>query len=293
MKTIGNYNKISEELKKKIPTLKPGEVKTFQMLNGLPNNDPEEAVRRANPVLYGKTQLLTQYRIWDADIKNDKGEKIGGYVDIVLAKGWHNNEPTGAKMFVPGIDAGQFTGKFDLVGGRLDDQELWEVLYLSPERQGSPCPDESVPVKFKLLDFAKETEGTLTDFDIMMKALEQAKKMSKEDAEKVMASKNLNFGTEKELRAAVMTFAKEQSKEFLRVAEDPNTATKATLKKAFDAGILTHEAGTNRVLHGSDLLTTLKDGENVLTDTLSWVLSAKNGKQVLSAVEKKLQPATV
>ena len=81
MKSSKVFNNISEDLKNKIPKLKPGEVVTFQMLNGTPNPDPDPREQQKEPVIYGKRQLLTSFRIYD------KGK--GEYVDVGAVETWN------------------------------------------------------------------------------------------------------------------------------------------------------------------------------------------------------------
>ena len=116
MKIAKDFNNISEELKRKIPQLKPGQVVTFQMLNGKPNQDPTESARQAQPLVFGKTQLQTKFRIYDPAIKNASGEVVGGNVDIILAEDWVGDIPTKATCFVAGKDDSIFLGKFELRG---------------------------------------------------------------------------------------------------------------------------------------------------------------------------------
>src|SRR6266705_2211103 len=88
MKSSKTFNNISEELKKQIPKLKPGEVKTFLMLNGTPNPDPDPREISKDPMLYGKKQLRTNFRIYDEYQKDKEGQVVGGYVDVGAVERW-------------------------------------------------------------------------------------------------------------------------------------------------------------------------------------------------------------
>jgi hypothetical protein len=143
MKVVGSYNKISDKLKSEIPVLKPGEVKTFECLWGIPNPDPDPQEKIKNPKLYGKRNLATKFRIFDPYIKDDGGKEVGGYVDVVAAQSWDKGEPT-ERLFVPGFGQFQFSGKFALQGGKLEDMELFEILWLSHQREGNPHRDKTV-----------------------------------------------------------------------------------------------------------------------------------------------------
>lgn len=287
MKVVKNFNDISEKLKEEIPPLLPGQTATFQMLGGRPNPDEEE--RKKIPMLYGKQQLLTQFRVFDKYKKDSSGKEKGGYVDIVLAEDWVDDKPTKSRMFVAGHGEGFFGGKFDLVGGKIDDEELYEVLMLSPEREGSPCPDASVKPKFKILDFKKEAEKKTKDLTTFKKAVDLAISISDEDAEKVLRSINRSYTNVDEMRAAVGDLARTNPELFLKIYDDPNKNTKAILKEAIEAGVIATDA-KGKVTMGDEILTTIKtkDGVELLEQLASWVNSAQNGKDVFASIKKQL-----
>lgn len=289
MKVVKNWNDISEKLKEEIPPLLPGQTATFQMLGGRPNPDEEE--RKKIPMLYGKQQLLTQFRVFDKYKKDSSGKEKGGYVDIVLAEDWIDDKPTKSRMFVAGHGEGFFGGKFDLMGGKIEDEELYEVLMLSPEREGTPCPDASVKPKFKILDFKKEAQEKTRDLTKFKKAVDLAINISDADAEKVLRSINRTYTNPDELRAAIGDLARTNPDLFLKVYDDPNRDTKAILKEAIDAGVIAFDA-KGKITMGDEIITTIKtkDGVELLEQLASWVNSAQNGKDVFASIKKQLEP---
>jgi hypothetical protein len=158
MKSTRIFNNISDKLKAQIPKLKKGERVQFQMLTGMPNAEPDPIERaKQGEVLYGKVQLLTTFRIYDPYQKDSKGAEVGGYVDVGCVDQWLNETPSKFRLFIPGITGvvvhnKAFAGRFDLQGGVVADEELFEILFLSPEREGSPCQDSSYEIKYRLID---------------------------------------------------------------------------------------------------------------------------------------------
>lgn len=290
MQVVKQWNSISEKLKSQIPQLQPGQVATFQMLNGRPNQDDDD--KKKNPILYGKRQLMTQFRVNDKYKLDSANKEVGGYVDIVLAEDWHEDKPTKAKMFVAGYGEGFFTGKFDLIGGRVEDEELYEVLMLSPEREGSLCPNATVHPLFKLLDFKKEAAAKTKDLTKFKRAVELAIGISGEDAAVVLRSINRTYTDVDERIAAVGELARSNPDLFLKIYDDPQKETKATLKEAMEAGVIGIDA-KGKVSMGTEVLTTIttKDGVELLEQLTSWVNSAQNGKDVFKSIKKQLEPA--
>lgn len=288
MKSSKSFNNISPELLAKIPKLKPNEAVTFQMLNGSPNNDPDLAERQKDPVLYGKVQVLTQFRIYD--------EAAKGYVDIGCVDAWDGDKPVRFRTFVPGAGHySRFQGKFELRGGNVRDEELFEILWLSPERQGSPCADSSVEIMFKILDQKAETTASVTKFDRLKKTIEIVDTITPAKAREVFAALNQPSYTDDEVvLAKIKDFAKSNVDTFLNTYESPDTEIKATVKNAFDAGVISHDPATGEVRLGKTVLTNLKvdNLENFTGVFTDWVKTAENGKDVLANLKKQLSKNT-
>lgn len=286
MKSSKVFNNISEDLKNKIPKLKPGEVVTFQMLNGTPNPDPDPREQQKEPVIYGKRQLLTSFRIYD------KGK--GEYVDVGAVEKWNGDKPERFIMLVPGMgEHSRFPGKFSLAGGRVKDEELYEVLFLSPEREGTPCPDASIPPLFRIVNLKEDSKASVTKFDVLSKAIDIAKKL-KEDpagARAVMAALNQpTYQDDAVLMSKIGDLARTKPDTFIATYESPETATMGIIRQAIDAGILDHDMVSGKVSLGGVIVTSLKlqAMEELIPAITRWVNSAENGKDVLANLKKQL-----
>lgn len=288
MKSTKFLNNISDELKKQIPKLKPGEVITFQMLNGQTNPDPDEKERSKEPVLYGKKQLRTNYRIYD--------EAKGEYIDIGCVERWDGEKPERFRLFVPGMgEHSRFPGKFSLTGGNIKDEELYEILWLSPEREGSPCKDASIPVLFKIIDLRSDTKESVTRFDVLSKAIDIAKKLKADNDEKAARSilAALNQPTYQDvevLMAKIKEMATTKPEIFIQVYENKETPVLGIIREAIDANILDHDLISGKVTIGGVTITTLKvqTSAEFIPAFVKWVGSAANGADVLSNIKKQL-----
>lgn len=284
MNKFKNLNNISDELEKQIPKLKPNEEVVFQMLNGHINNDMDRAEREANPILYGKTQLATKCTI--------KDPYSGKIVDIGVPQAIDRDMVVTFRPFLTGMNQDQFSGKFSLIGGRIQDEELYEILWLSPEREGSPCPDANIQPIFKIVNAKEETQKTLTKVDTLRKALNTMNEMSDEQLTEFAASKNIS-GDIDHIKKEVSKFAKSNPEGFLTANEDPNKEIKANIKKALDKNVITLDLVTRKVSVGTSDLFTMKEDDVVqgdyLTAIASWINSAANGKKVYEGILKEMK----
>src|SRR6476620_9047410 len=119
MKVVGDFNKISKEMKEMMPKLKKGEVKTFQLIVGVKNNFPDDLdggrERRDHPMLYGTWQIPTRDRIVDWH--------TGEFVDIGVPQDFKKDEVLSTKVLMPGVGEPQFhyIGKWSLNGNNIAD----------------------------------------------------------------------------------------------------------------------------------------------------------------------------
>lgn len=294
MKSTKTFNNISDKLKAEIPTLKPGQVVTFQMLNGIPNPEPDEKERSRNPILYGKSQVQTNFRIYDPYVKDGAGNEVGGYVDVGCVDIWGaNGVPDKFRLLVPGMgEYSQFQGKFSLHAGNIRDEELYEILWLSNEREGNPHRDKSVAPLFKIVDVKADSRNTTNKVSQLRKALEISEKLDAKKARAIMASLNQPYYADDEVvKAKVQELARDKYEDFLKTYEDKNTDTKGLLRDALNAGVLKHEVSTGIVRLGSTEITTIKVGNQdaLVGELTKFVNSAANGKDVFANIEKQLE----
>ena len=295
MKSTKTFNNISDKLRSEIPKLKPGERVLFQMLNGVPNPEPDEKERSKSPILYGIIQLQTNFRIYDPYQKDESGTEVGGFVDVGCVDTWLNGHPDRFKCFVPGSgEYTQFQGKFELVGGNVKDEELYEILWLSNQREGNPHRDISIEPMFKIVDLKADTRKTTTKLETLRKALDVVKNISEEKARKIMSALNQPSYKDKDvLMAKLGELASTNPDLFLKINDDPTVDIKYQIKEAFDNGILTFDYPSGQVKMDNTLITKLmlsKD-ESQIESFYLFTINSPNGSSVMENIQKRLSEA--
>jgi len=292
MKVVGDFNKISNKLKAEIPILKPGEIMTFESTYGVPNPDPDQNEKIKNPKLFGKRQLSTYFRIFDPYITNSDGKETGGYVDVGAVKTWNKEQPETFVCFIPGAGQFQYSGKFSLMGDKQEDVELFEILWLSHEREGNPHRNKSVQPMFKIINVAEATKSTLGRVDILRRALNLTANIQESEARTIMASLNQKRYTQpEELMAALGELARNKPDLVLGAYDDPEKENKAILRNAMDEGLLELNPITGAVTMDKVLLLNVPPKEDILAMINGWMKTADNGEQVFSRIKNLLKPA--
>lgn len=292
MKSSKVFNNISDKLKASIPKLKPNETVVFRMLNGVPNPDPDEKERSKDPILYGKVQIQTNMRIYDKHQLNDEKEEVGGYVDIGCVEDWKGEQPVTFRFFVPGQGMySRFQGKFSLTGGVAKDEELYEILWLSPQRKGSPCADGSVEPLFEIIDLKADTKTSLTKYDRLKKALDLVKEITPQKAKEVMAALNQPTYQDTEvLMGKIKDLASGNPDEFIKTYESDETPVRSIIKEALDMRILDHDLITGEVKLGGVKVVEMKteNPDAFIPEFAKWLNTASNGKDVLKNIKSRV-----
>jgi len=280
-----NLNNISEDLMKSIPSMDSvainGEV-VFEMLNGHKNNDMDSSERERNPVLYGKTQIDTFMRIRDP--------KLNQTVPIGVPMAVEGDTVTSYRPFLAGQHTDVFKGKFSLMAGNAIDEELFEIFWLSPQREGSPCADQRVKPIFRIVNYKEDTKKSIGKIETLREALEVLKGLKEDQIRQIAASQNYGETDIDALTARVSEFAKSFPEKFLVIHKSPDTAIKANIKFAFDKQILSFDHQTRKVSSGdSELMTVKKEDMADLNGAVTkWVNESKNGKSVYEGILKQL-----
>lgn len=295
MQTVGKFNTVSEELMKLIPRLEVGQAVTFEMLTGVKNNDPDEKERQRNPILYPKANIPTRDRIKDPFLAQQGKD---AWVEIVVADYWDKERPI-ERLFVPGLSDGvtnfQFGGKFSLVGGNQRDEELYEYLMITNYNQDSVLGEgrdtSKIPL-FKVVNTKAASQKALTGFAVLKEAISLVATMKPADARKIGAALNWNeFTDDDAILAEAANFARSKPEEFLKVYNDPNIEIKSVIRRALDTNVLAFDMATGKVNLGTQEITTIakQDRGNVTEGLTQFVLTAKNGKDVLENIKAQMK----
>lgn len=156
MKVVGNFNKVSEKLRKElIKPVKQGEVVHFQLLNGV--YDPElkrEAFGASRSMMLQDTILDPYFK---EEVIEGKTEYTSDYVEIGVPIVIKDGRVERCKKFwvealangIPG------NGQFHLIGGNIDDMLAYEVLCLSNGNKANPYRDKSKEPLYEQVDVEK------------------------------------------------------------------------------------------------------------------------------------------
>jgi len=128
-------NAISKEYLDSLRKLEEGETVYFQLLTGIPNNDPDLTERAKRPINYGHVQIPAMDTIKDPFSKQTV--RIGVVEDYDVRTG----EVSKYKCYVPNQHLPQNPGIFSLRGGNLDDEELFEYLQITNYNRDVPNRD--------------------------------------------------------------------------------------------------------------------------------------------------------
>lgn len=179
MKVVGNFNKVSEKLRKElIPVVGQNEIVRFQLLNG----SFEPSLGREG---FGAARsIVLMDRIYDKYQKDESGTEVGGYVDIGVPDVIKENRVERCKKYwVESIAVGiPGNGQFALSSSSIDEMEILEFLCLSNGSKGNPYRDKSKEPTYEKVDtkaiLAKEREKDFKEI--------QAKiaRLAKDDPEK-------------------------------------------------------------------------------------------------------------
>lgn len=277
-----NLNDVSDDVKEMIPKMDSEVI--FQMLNGHPNNDMDRNEREKQPMFYGKTQIPTKIKIKDP--KTQKFVDVGVPMEI-----GENDNVVSYRPFLAGKDDGVFNGKFSLMKGKAVDEELYEIFWLSPFREGSPFAEAGIKPLFRIVNLKEESTKAVGRYETLKKAIAVESAFEEEDYRDFAASLNWSETDLGDIKAKVSKFVKDNYDKFLVIAQSPDTKIKATIKKAFDRDILTFDHVTRKVnLGDSELFVVSKENvSDLLTATANWKKSAKNGQSVYDGILKQLE----
>lgn len=272
-----NFNNLSEEFRKELPMLQPGEVATFHMLTGVVNNDPDSTQREKNPIFYPKARIPMRDRIFDSYQKK--------YIEIGVVEEDDGEVPTKFLRFCPGEGEGRFNGKFSLIGGRGKDDDIFQFLWVSNYNAGKKDRDTKEPPLFEYVDIIADSKKHIKKYDDLYVAMELANEMTDGEVRDFASAMGWVLTNPIEvIRTQVKQFAMENPEDFGARIVNPDTKLKSLINKAHVAGHIKFDALTYKVAWGKNdtVFATLIKQEGVTwQDALvQWLNTAENGQQV-------------
>lgn len=286
MKVVGNFNKISPEMKAMIPTFKKGETKTFQLVVGEPNRDPDPQQRIDRPIFYSTWQIPTRCTIQDWVTKED--------VEIGVPEQYKKDEVLTTKVSMPGKGEPQFKfiGKFSLIGSSQADQEMYQYYCMCPYNLSNPYRDTTIDPIFCEIKVIEESKEFTSKEDSLLEAMNAAKDISLSEAEQIAAALVWPvYSDEVVLRAKLRKYASEHPIEFNKIYKDPSTKVKSEIKQALDADIISYNPVDKTMSFGQSVIATLdiRPGSNHVEAFYEHTETSPNGKAALDNIRKQLK----
>lgn len=280
-----NLNNVSTKLLESVPAMTDEVV--FQMLNGHPNNDMDRDAREKEPVLFGKTQIPTYAKIKDPFANEGRG----AIVEIGVPMRTENGQVYSYRPYLAGEGEGKFAGKFSLMKGKVQDEELYEVFWLLNENESNPHRDKSAPALFRVVNHKEQSAKTLNKVDILRTALKDLETLTETDVLEFAASQNWTETDKDTLIGKVNEFGKSLPDKYLAIRKDPETKVRANIKNAISKGVLQYDPVTGGVsLNGNELLkVNHEEKKDHLGVIAKWVNVAQNGKSVYDGIIKQLE----
>lgn len=296
MQVLKNFNNISKELLESVPKLQHGEVKTIQMLTGTKLLQVMEDGSQYWEEVFGKHQIPTSDRIKDPFFKRGVST-TPEYVQIgVPAEINPNTEAVvSTKPLIPGIGESQFLGKFSLVGGDVEDEEMYEYLWLSNLNGSNPNRDKSIAPLYEFIDVKKASKEKRRNANDKLTALSVATAMDLDDIKDFHLSMGWNLIDDPDiLRANIEDYADKFCEEFIARFNDPLTKVKSEIKRAVDNGILKYDPTAHKILYAKSNTVVAKlervEGQNWLDQAAEWtVVSGVQGTNFRKAIQKQLK----
>ena len=176
---LTNLNQISKQLEEEIPEFGPGDIKTFQYLNGTRVEDAETGKIE---IAYGKFSIRCKDTIFDPYLRGGKGDTVS----IGIPVSFEGERVTEFQLFFPCANVVKFNGKFDLNGDVPEDVDVFKFLWISNFLKNNPHRNKKQTPMFELLPggdkpLVKQVKGE--DGEVVVTALsntKEAKKLKKE-----------------------------------------------------------------------------------------------------------------
>lgn len=282
MRVFGDFNNISDELKAKVKTLKPGEFARFKLLECVTINDPDT---KQKEIRYPHRQMWAKDMIYD--------EAAGKPVEIgVVANGGYDAR----EKLVTAVVQFEFnepkTGFMVLDGTKPVDRELYEFFQLTNKLKDGLLGehrDSSVQEMFILVDNKKEAIKRNKLFDLKADAFTYIKNLDAQEVRDLAAALNWNYeGDLDELIGQIKSIADEDPVKFNRYIADPLLKKKAIIRRAMGS-MITYDALNHSIKWSSGaILANLerKPNQNEVDALAEWIDTVANGDKILTQLKK-------
>jgi hypothetical protein len=229
MKEIGSFNKLSTELRAKLPTLEPGQSVTYELV-------PHEIDHITKLPLYGGARVIPgRDRIKDGNTIVDIG--IPRVYDSKEVKKCEKYQLTG------GGENGRVPPRFELSGDSIEDILWHQFFFIANFNESNPNRDKSVKPLIRVVDHEAEAKSRRSKRSEKRQAMDAAQNIDGGEVRMYAAS----FGWPTEgikvdlLRDKLEDYAEKFPNEFLKRVKDPKTSDMAEIQVAMDKGLIAYD----------------------------------------------------
>jgi hypothetical protein len=303
MTEVGSINKLSEQLKKLIQPLRPGEFAMWQRTVSHKGNELTRDNTKKEFRVYPHNEIYAKDSIYDpwkdgVEIGEDGKEVgIGGQVDIGIPdKDGIDHAKKEIRTYRKFIFERSLHGGTVALDGKLPlHRELHEFFQISNINmepvQGKKFRNPEIDVLLYLVNQKSESVKKNQLFKIKTDVLTHVGLMTVEQMREFAAGKNWDYNTDPETLAAMhMEYADKEPLKFNEDLQDPNMRKKALIKYALMENRIHFDPVQYQMKwpDGSVLATLerVKD-KNEIDCFLAWVNTVSNGDKIMQQLNRK------
>lgn len=286
LKPIKEYNQLSPELRERINKHREIAGRTVKYKFYISHKNPDGQNTGGEyifPAVYTLTPVT--YTIIDP---GDKMPKLIGMAQSVDKYGM-NEEIRFNRITLPE----RLQGLLSLDLQYVEHIEMFEYLELHPKLEGGLLRDKNIPAMFARVDDLKEAKTKLKQKELRSTALMVATRMSEKEVRDFSAAMNWNELDDLDILKDKMTEIADTNPLFFQTfMDDPLIESKATIRRAMDANIISWIPVENKFVWvsngGAIAMLDRVEGDKYLDQMANWFRAHKNGEEVYKKIKSLL-----
>lgn len=296
MRVIGEFNNISDELKKQIVPLKPGEYAHYQLttFQTIPDIQPGTMMRKyRHELIYAKDTIFDPF-YKSPDASHDAApEGRAVEIGVPAPDGINLKEKQVTKVLTYEFRDPK-GGSIILSGHNLADREMHEFLQLTNRLKDGILAehrDSSIEAIFVMVNKPKEAKIKNAHFKAKAQALSYVEKMTVDEMREFAAARNWNYKADQViLSQEIYEYAEKNPVQFAEEATSGDLKRKAAIKIALEEGVITFDPNAYKMTwKNGDILAQLerRADRNEIDAFNEWLLTSANGTQIFNQLRKK------
>jgi hypothetical protein len=273
---------ITDYLKKK--ALKPGETAQYRLLTGVKNTDKDKT---EGEFLFGAVQCIVL-----KDTIRDKGSGQPVTIAVIKNVGKDGNITPGKLYVKPRKN----DGSFKLSGDNPGDVEIYYVLELLSQNKSNPFATPGVIKIFERIDELAEANQRSRVRNMLQDSWNAIDRWNKEETQIRAAAYNISTQLDVHvLKDKLKTIAERAPEEFYETIDSEETMTKALIKMAKEAGVISYNTVEMKwyLSASGETLALLerREGANETDQFAQILLNGVNGPAMKGKIETLLKKA--